>query len=218
MLLRRVLKRKFSFAPAVLPDLQFDYGELEPVLSARLMEIHHAKHHQAYVDNYNKAVEEFLDASATNNFQKAQNLHKLVGFHGGGHINHSLFWENLAPASREGGVLPSQDSALTQAIEDGWGSYESFIENFNHQTLNHFGSGWGWLVMDPVTQDLRIVDLHNQETVQQTGDIPLLTVDVWEHAYYLDYKNMRDQFLENIWQVMNWKTVEQRYLDALNEN
>lgn len=218
MLIRRILKKNFSFTPAVLPDLKFDYGELEPVLSARLMEFHHAKHHQTYINNFNKAVEQFEDASAKRDFQRCQSLHKALGFHGGGHVNHSLFWENLAPASRDGGVLPSDNSPLTQAIVQGWGSYENFITKFNQRTLSHPGSGWGWLVMDPDTQHLRITDLHNQETVKQTGDIPLLTVDVWEHAYYLDYKSKRGDFLENIWQVMNWKTVERRYLDAINQN
>lgn len=215
--MRKVLRRKFSFQPAVLPDLAFDYGELEPVLSARLMEIHHQGHHQTYVDNYNQIVEQFIQDSETLNFQGCQNSWHAIGFNGGGHINHSLFWENLAPASRDGGVLPSADSPLTQAIEQRWGSMDNFIQQFNAQTLAHFGSGWGFLVLDPATQDLSIVDTHNQGTIEQTGEVPLLTVDVWEHAYYLDYKSKRGDFLENIWQVMNWKVIEQRYIDGLNQ-
>lgn len=219
-MLRRALRKKFSFQPAVLPELKFDYGELEPVLSARLMEVHHNKHHRAYVANFNKAIEEFHEASAANNFPKCQALHKQIGFNGGGHINHSLFWENLAPASREGGVLPGNNSKLTKAINEAFGGYDNFIREFNSRTLAHVGSGWGWLLLNPLTGDIRYADTHNQETPQQHftgGDIPLLTVDVWEHAYYLDYRNERSTFLDKIWDVMNWKVVEQRYLDGLKQ-
>ena len=215
MLVRRLAKR-FSFTPAVLPDLQYDYGDLQPAVSGQIMELHHSKHHQTYVTNFNNAVEDFLAATTAGDVAKAQALHGAIKFNGGGVVNHNLFFENLAPANGQGGVLPAQETALAQDIVANWGSFENFINRFNTKTAPVQGSGWGWLVLDPTTQNLSIITLPDQDTVAQTGLVPLLGVDVWEHAYYLDYQNLRPKYLENIWTVVNWGVVEQRYNAAKN--
>lgn len=215
MLFRRILKKNFSSA-AVLPDLAFDYGDLKPVMSAQMLELHHSVHHQGYVNNFNNTLEQLNEASEAGNFGEVQRLGNLIKFYGGGHVNHALFWENLAPASREGGVLPDANSDLTQAINAGWGSLENFMTTFDATTAAILGSGWGTLVLDPTTNALKIETRYNQDMVSDQGYIPLLTIDVWEHAYYLDYRNRRTEYLNKIWDNVNWKVVESRFNDALN--
>jgi len=130
-------------------------------------------------------------------------------------LNHSLFWENLDPKNRHGGVLPDKDSDFGKVIIGKWGSFEKFIEIFNAQTVAVQGSGWGWLVYDRVLQDVNIMTTANQNRTQDIAPVvPLLVVDVWEHAYYVDYHNRRADFLKNIWQIINWKTVEKRFSEA----
>lgn len=210
-MISRTLSRKFSnFKKAVLPDLKFDYGDLAPAVSAKIMQIHHSKHHQTYVNNYNLAMEKVLSNAELGCVRGVQALHASIKFNGGGHVNHKLFWENLASASREGGSLPDANSKLSKAITQTFGGYDSFIKEFNAQTVAVQGSGWGWLVLNK-QGSLEIMDIKDQDTVTEKGKTPLLGVDVWEHAYYLDYENLRPKYLENIWQVINWKVVEERY-------
>jgi superoxide dismutase, Fe-Mn family len=174
------------------------------------MELHHSKHHQTYVTNLNKALETAAAADNQGNLHDSAAQIPAIRFNGGGHINHSLFWENLAPSSSD---AAKQDSAptLTASIASTWGSVDKFKQVFATALLGIQGSGWGWLVKDAATGQLRIVTLANQEAVV-VGDTPIFGVDMWEHAYYLQYLNGKAAYVENIWNVINWKTAEERYL------
>ncbi|KAK5631932.1 hypothetical protein RRF57_007646 [Xylaria bambusicola] len=176
------------------------------------MELHHDKHHQAYVTNLNKALEATAAATAAGKFHDAAAQFSAIRFNGGGHINHSLFWEGLSPASSPD-AQPSAAPKLLAAINNTWGSLDQFKSVFGTALLGIQGSGWGWLVKEPVTNQLRIVTLANQEAVVQ-GDTPLIGVDMWEHAYYLQYLNGKAAYVENIWKVINWKTAEARYTES----
>lgn len=174
------------------------------------MELHHAKHHQAYITNLNKALEASVAAQARGSLVDAAAQLPAIRFNGGGHINHSLFWENLAPAS-SADARPEAAPRLTAALEAAWGSVARFREAFAAALLGIQGSGWGWLVKEAATGQLRIVTLANQEAVV-VGDTPVFGVDMWEHAYYLQYLNGKAAYVENIWAVINWKTAETRFL------
>lgn len=173
------------------------------------MELHHSKHHQTYVASLNKALEASAAALSQGRLQDSAAQLGAIRFHGGGHINHSLFWENLAPSSSPDSK-PEAASKLLAAIDSTWGSFERFKEAFGIALLGIQGSGWGWLVKEAVTGQLRIITLANQEAVV-VGDMPLLGIDMWEHAYYLQYLNGKAAYVENIWNVINWKTAEARY-------
>jgi len=192
-----------------LPDLPYEYDALEPVISAEIMELHHKKHHNGYVTNLNAALEKYADAEAKNDVEQMISLQSAIKFNGGGHINHSIFWTNLAPVSLGGGKMPK--GPLSDAIDKTFGSLDAFIEAFNAKTAPIQGSGWGWLGFCPIKKTLCISTCSNQDPLAITGCIPLLGVDVWEHAYYLQYKNVRPNYLKNIWQVINWKNVSERF-------
>ena len=198
-----------------LPDLPYDYTALEPVVSSRIMEIHHKKHHQAYVTNLNIALEKVEAASAKGDIVTVDSLKGALRFNGGGHANHSLFWKVLAPSNGKGGVLPDSNSKLAKEVVATFGSFEQFIEKFNAQATAVQGSGWGWLVYDPVRQKLSISTTPNQDRPQDHAPvIPIFGIDVWEHAYYLDYENRRPDYLKNIWKVVNWSQVEQNFANV----
>jgi len=192
-----------------LPDLPYAQNALEPVISGQIMQLHHGKHHAAYVANYNKALEQLAEAVHRGDTAKIVDLQSALVFNGGGHLNHSIFWRNLAP-SREGGGAPP-GGALAQAINKKWNSLDKFIETFNTTTGAIQGSGWGWLVAKRGSQELDIITTPNQNPVVGPSLVPLLGIDVWEHAYYLDYKNARPDYLKQIWKVVNWRDVCQRY-------
>jgi len=192
-----------------LPELPYDYSALEPVISGEIMEIHHSKHHNAYVTNLNAALEKYADAEAKNDLKAMISLQSAIKFNGGGHINHSIFWTNLAPQSEGGGTPPEGD--LADAINKKWGSLDKFIEEFNGKTAPIQGSGWGWLGYKKDKNCLCILTCANQDPCVTTGYTPLLGIDIWEHAYYLQYKNVRPEYLKNIWKVVNWKNVSERY-------
>lgn len=197
-----------------LPDLPYAYDALEPVISAEIMELHHSKHHNAYVTNLNAALEKHAEAEAKGDVSGMIAQHSAIKFNGGGHINHSIFWTNLAPQSQGGGEPPK--GALADAINAKWGSLDKFIEAFNAKTAPVQGSGWGWLAWCPVNKIPLIWTCSNQDSLQATtGLIPLLGIDVWEHAYYLQYKNVRPDYLKNIWKVVNWANVTERYEAAV---
>ncbi|KAF3912053.1 hypothetical protein ABW21_db0201962 [Orbilia brochopaga] len=189
-----------------LPDLPYDYGALEPHISGQIMEVHHTKHHQTYVNGINDAQEKF--AAASNPAEKVA-LTSLIKFHGGGHVNHSLFWENLSPANKDGGAPPS--GALASAIDDTWGSLDSFKGKMNTALAGIQGSGWGWLVKDNTTGKLSIITMPNQDPVNTTQFTPLVGIDAWEHAYYLQYKNVKADYFKAIWNVINWKAAAKRF-------
>lgn len=195
-----------------LPDLPYDYSALEPAISGQIMEIHHSKHHATYVNNLN-AVEEQL-SSKQGDVSGQISLQAAHKFNGGGHINHSIFWTNLCPTSEGGGHLG--EGALKAAIEKEFGSIDAFKTKFNTQAAGVQGSGWAWLALNPLNKGLSIATCANQDPLQATtGLIPLLGVDVWEHAYYLQYKNVRPDYLKAVWEVVNWKNVEERYAQGL---
>ncbi|PWN97113.1 putative manganese superoxide dismutase precursor [Tilletiopsis washingtonensis] len=193
-----------------LPQLPYAYGALEPAISAQIMEIHHSKHHQTYVTNLNAAEKAYASAAQANDVRKQIEIQSAIKFNGGGHLNHSLFWKNLAPAKEGGGEL--KDGPLKQAIERDFGSLDKLKESFNKQTAAVQGSGWGWLGYSATTQKLEIVTTKDQDPL--ITHTPLIGVDVWEHAYYLQYQNLRPKYLEAIWSVINFSEAEKRLTEA----
>lgn len=143
-------------------------------------------------------------------------MSQAIKFNGGGHVNHEFFWESLAPAAEEGGVPPAAGSELAKLIAASFGSHEDFVKNFTATTIAVQGSGWGWLAYNKQTKELEIRTTANQDRLcdQSAALVPLLTIDVWEHAYYLDYQNVRPKFMEEIWKVVNWKKVGERLAAA----
>jgi Fe-Mn family superoxide dismutase len=196
-----------------LPDLAYDFNALEPVISAEIMQLHYSKHHNAYVTNLNAALEKYCEAESKGDMAAMIGLQQAIRFNGGGHVNHSIFWTNLAPPSHGGGGAPSGD--LSSALMKEFGSIESFIEKFSSQTVAIQGSGWGWLGFNKASGRLVIATCNNQDPLSTQGLVPLLGIDVWEHAYYLQYKNVRAEYVKNIWNIVNWKNVEQRFKSAL---
>ena len=195
-----------------LPDLPYDYSALEPHVDAKTMEIHHTKHHQTYIDKLNAAIEGTgLDGTYPDvhdlmrNFSEVpEDKKKMVRNHGGGHSNHSIFWEVIGP---DGGGDPSGD--LAAAIESSFGSVKEFQEKFNAEATNHFGSGWAWLVSKSGT--LEVITCVNQDSPLMEGSEPLLGIDVWEHAYYLKYQNKRPDYIAAWWNTVNWDAVASRF-------
>ncbi|GLT88517.1 hypothetical protein SLE2022_065400 [Rubroshorea leprosula] len=194
-----------------LPDLPYDYGALEPAISGEIMQLHHQKHHQTYITNYNKALEQLHDAIAKGDSATVVKLQSAIKFNGGGHINHSVFWKNLAPI-REGGGEPPKGS-LGSAINTHFGSLESLVQKINAEGAALQGSGWVWLGVDKELKKLVVETTANQDPLVTKGSnlVPLVGIDVWEHAYYLQYKNVRPDYLKNIWKVINWKYANEVY-------
>lgn len=195
-----------------LPELPYALDALEPTISKEIMDLHYNKHHKAYVTNLNKALESYADAEKKNDIAKMIEIDTAIKFNGGGHVNHSIFWTNLAPKSKGGGTPPT--GALLAAIEKEFGSFDRFKEIFSGVLTGIQGSGWGWLGWCPRDKKLKIATCSNQDPLSMTGMIPLLGIDVWEHAYYLQYKNVRPDYVKAIWDVINWKNVEERFNNA----
>jgi Fe-Mn family superoxide dismutase len=195
-----------------LPQLPYDFGDLEPVISAEIMMLHYTKHHQAYVTNLNKALEQYADAEAKNDLAQMIALQRIIKFNGGGHVNHSIFWTNLAPQSKGGGQI--EKGPLEDAITQEFGSHANFVEALSSKAVAIQGSGWGWLGYNKPKNRLEITTCDNQDPLSTRGLTPLLGIDVWEHAYYLQYKNARADYVKAIWNVVNWKNVESRLLQA----
>nr|ABC25024.1 manganese superoxide dismutase [Hydra vulgaris] len=193
-----------------LPELGYEYNALEPTISGQIMEIHHRKHHQAYVNNLNTAEEQLAEAQHKGDTSKIISLAPALKFNGGGHINHSIFWTNLSP---NGGGKPTGE--LLEAIIKDFGSFEAMKTRLSSSAVAVQGSGWGWLGYDSVTKRLAITALANQDPLQATtGLIPLLGIDVWEHAYYLQYKNVRLDYVNAIFNIIDWKNVSARFVAA----
>ena len=192
-----------------LPELAYDYSALEPHISAQIMELHHSKHHQAYVDGANNALAQMAEARESGNFGAINKLEKDLAFHLGGHVNHSIFWTNLAPAA---GGRP--EGELASAIDEFFGSFEGFHAHFQAASLGIQGSGWGILSWDPVGSRLIIQQLFDQQANSAQGTIPLLMLDMWEHAFYLDYKNVKADYVKAFWNIVNWPNVAQRFEKA----
>src|SRR6187431_1453202 len=196
-------------ADYTLPDLPYDYAALEPHISARIMELHHSKHHAAYVAGANTALEKLAEARDANDFSKVNQFSKDLAFHLGGHVNHSIFWTNLSP---DGGDKPTGD--LSAAIDDQFGSFDKFTAHFTAVALGVQGSGWAVLAYDSIGQKLIIVQFFDQQGNLPAGIVPLLMLDVWEHAYYLDYKNVRADYVKAFWNIVDWQNVTTRFQTA----
>lgn len=196
-----------------LPNLPYEYNALEPVISEEIMRIHHTKHHLAYVNNLNAAIEKYKEAEAKQDIAQMIALEKDIKFNGGGHINHSIFWTNLAPKNMGGGQGPQGD--LLDAIQLDFGGFQNFMDHFSKAAIGIQGSGWCWLGYDKVTGQLRIVTCQNQDPLSTLNLVPLLGIDVWEHAYYLQYKNVRADYVKAIWSIINWTDVARRFSEAI---
>jgi Fe-Mn family superoxide dismutase len=196
--------------PFELPALPYDHAALEPHIDARTMEIHHGKHHQAYVDNANKALDgtEWADRSLEDVLSSLdvipEDIRTAVRNNAGGHANHSVFWQIMSP---DGGGSP--EGALADAISDTFDGVDQLKEQVNDAGVKRFGSGWAWLVWDGT--GLAVYSTPNQDSPIMNGDVPLLGIDVWEHAYYLAYQNRRPDYLAAWWNVVNWPEVGRRF-------
>ena len=196
----------------VLPELDYPYDALEPHISAEIMELHHSKHHQAYVDGANAALAS-LEAAREAGDMAAVNLYeKNLAFHLGGHSNHSVFWKNMSPT---GGGEPT--GALASAIDDSFGSLESYKKQFTAAAMGLQGSGWAVLAYDTISGRLVTFQLYDQQGNVPVGTVPLLMLDMWEHAFYLDYKNVKAKYVDAWWNVVNWDDVARRF-EAAKEN
>lgn len=199
-----------------LLELPYAYDALEPHIDAKTMEIHHTKHHQTYINNINAGIEgtEWEDLSVEELVSKAnqvpEDLKNNVINNGGGHANHSLFWTVMSP---DGGGNP--EGEIAQAIDKELGGFEAFKEAFTKAALTRFGSGWAWLSVAP-DQTIIIESSANQDSPLMHGNTPILGLDVWEHAYYLKYQNRRPEYIAAFFNVVNWKEVNRRYLEALS--
>lgn len=197
-----------------LPKLPYAYDALEPYIDARTMEIHHTKHHNTYVTNLNAAVEgtEFANKDIieliSNLDAVPEEKRTAVRNNGGGHANHTLFWEILTPG---GAKAPSGD--LAAAIDAKFGSFEAFKDEFSKAAAGRFGSGWAWLVVDK-NGELKVTSTPNQDSPYMEGETPILGLDVWEHAYYLNYQNRRPDYIVAFWNVVNWDVVAEKYAAA----
>jgi len=195
-----------------VPSLKFAFDALEPAIDARTMEIHHDKHHAGYVNNLNKALESAPDYFSQPIEQILREINKVpeairtaVRNNGGGHANHSLFWEVLTP-----GGSKSPSGTLLADLEKSFGSLDGFMDKFSGAAATRFGSGWAWLVLDG-NKNLQVYSTANQDSPYLEGHVPLLGLDVWEHAYYLNYQNRRPDYIKAFWSVVNWSFVEGEY-------
>ena len=196
-------------ADYTLPELSYDYSALAPHISAAIMELHHSKHHQAYVTGANTALAQLADAREAGDYAWVNKLEKDLSFNLGGHVNHSIFWTNLSP---DGGDKPTGD--LAAAIDDQFGSFDKFTAHFTAVAMGVQGSGWAVLAYDSIGQKLIIVQFFDQQGNLPAGIVPLLMLDVWEHAYYLDYKNVRADYVKAFWNIANWENVQKRFTAA----
>ncbi len=191
-----------------LPPLPYDYDALEPHISADIMRLHHDKHHQAYVDGANAALAGLAKARETGDFATVNQLEKNLAFNLGGHINHSVFWTNMAPAAQAGDATCTGD--ILAAINENFGSLDAFKAHFQAAALGLQGSGWAVLGYDQVGGKLVVFQLFDQQGNVPVGITPLLMLDMWEHAFYLDYQNVKANYVNAWWNVVNWANVAER--------
>ncbi len=198
-----------------LPNLPYEYSDLEPHIDAQTMEIHHTKHHQAYIDKLNAALENYPELAQKPVEELLKDMNSVPGDikdavrnHGGGHANHSLFWEVLGPESEQ-----QPTGSLSEALNAAFGSFDAFTEEFAAAAVGRFGSGWAWLVVSSEGK-LQVINTPNQDSPLMDGHTPILGLDVWEHAYYLKYQNRRPDYIAAFWNVVNWTAVQTRYTQA----
>ncbi|WWD19797.1 hypothetical protein CI109_104261 [Kwoniella shandongensis] len=195
-----------------LPELPYAYDALEPSISSEIMTLHHTKHHQTYVNGLNAAEETLSKLQASGDVKAAIALQPALKFNGGGHINHSLFWKNLAPHG-SAQAKPPTSGALYDQIQADFGGLENLRQEVNTKTAAVQGSGWGWLGYNKATKKLEVVTTANQDPL--LSHVPILGIDIWEHAFYLQYKNVKPDYLNAIWDVINFEEAEKRLKEAL---
>lgn len=193
-------------AKYTLPELTYDYGALEPFISGTIMTLHHDKHHAAYVNGANLALEAMEEARANNALGNINKLQKDLAFNLAGHVNHVVFWKNLSP---DGGDKPTGE--LAAAIDEFFGSFDAFMAHFTASALGIQGSGWSILAWDVLGQKLIIEQLYDHQGNLAPASIPLLMLDKWEHAFYLDYQNVKADYVKAFWNIANWADVQARF-------
>jgi Fe-Mn family superoxide dismutase len=195
--------------PYELPPLDYDYSALEPYYSARMLELHHDKHHKAYVDGVNTALEKLAGARESGDLSAIVGLEKTLAFNLSGHVLHTVFWKNLSP---RGGDKP--DGELAAAIDEHFGSFDKFKKQLTQATATVQGSGWGALTWEPLGDRLFTEQIYDHQGNTGQGGVPLLVIDAWEHAYYLQYENRRAEYVDAIWSVIDWSDVAARFARA----
>jgi Fe-Mn family superoxide dismutase len=199
-------------AKYTLPELSYDYGALEPFISGTIMTLHHDKHHAAYVNGANLALEAMEEARANNALGNINKLQKDLAFNLAGHVNHVVFWKNMSP---EGGDKPVGE--LAAAIDEFFGSFDAFMAHFTAASLGIQGSGWAILAWDVLGQKLIIEQLYDHQGNLAPASIPVLMLDMWEHAFYLDYQNVKADYVKAFWNIVNWADVQARF-EAARDN
>ena len=192
-----------------LPDLAYDYGALQPHISGRIMELHHDKHHAAYVKGANTALDQLQEKRRESDFATLSMLERNLAFHVSGHVLHSIFWTNLSP---DGGDQPTGE--LAEAIGSTFGGFKAFRQQMTQAATTIQGSGWALASWEPVAQRMVIQQVHDHQGNHGQGTVPLLAIDAWEHAYYLQYENQKADFFDAVWNVVNWADVSRRYETA----
>ena len=193
----------------ILPDLPYDYGALEPHISGEIMQLHHDKHHRSYVEGANEALEELEEARKKNDFGRLASLERSLAFHVSGHVLHSLFWQNLSP---DGGERPTGD--LAAALDRDFGGFALFRSQLSKAAATIMGSGWAALCWDPIGRRLVTTQFHDHQSQVTQAGIPLLVLDAWEHAYYLQYRADKKKFFDAVWNLWNWDDVAGRFTSA----
>jgi superoxide dismutase, Fe-Mn family len=196
-------------ADYTLPDLPYDYGALEPHYSGQILELHHDKHHATYVAGANTTLEKLAEARAKEEYGTIVGLEKTLAFNVSGHVLHSVFWKNLSP---DGGDKPAGE--LAAAIDEHFGSFDGFRAQLTQATTTVQGSGWGVLAWEPLGRRLLVEQVYDHQANLGNGSIPLLVFDAWEHAYYLQYKNVRADFVAALWNLVHWDDVAARFAGA----
>ncbi|WP_025272197.1 superoxide dismutase [Haloglycomyces albus] len=189
-----------------LPDLDYDYGALEKAMTGEILELHHDKHHASYVKGANDTLEQLAEARDKEQFGQLIGLEKNLAFHLSGHVLHSIFWKNLSP---DGGDRP--DGEFADAINEHFGSFDAFKKQLTAATTSVQGSGWGVLAWEPLGQRLVVEQVYDHHGNVGQNTTPLLVFDAWEHAYYLQYKNVRPDYVDRLWHIINWNDVIARY-------
>ncbi|MEO7121933.1 MAG: superoxide dismutase [Lacisediminihabitans sp.] len=193
-------------AEYTLPELGYDYAALEPHISGKIMQLHHDKHHQAYVTGANTAITKLAEVRDSGDFANINKLEKDLAFNLAGHVNHTVFWTNLSP---DGGDKPTGE--LAAAIDDNFGSFDKFVAHFSAAAAGIQGSGWGALVWDSIGQKLLVQQYYDHQGNFATGTVPLLLLDMWEHAFYLDYVNVKGDYIKAFWNIADWGNVQRRF-------
>ena len=194
----------------MLPDLPYDYSALEPHISGKIMELHHGKHHAGYVKGANSALEQLDESRETEDFARVAALERALAFNLSGHVLHSIFWKNMMP---KGGSTPDGDFA--SVLEKDFGGFQRFRKQLTEVASTIMGSGWAALVWEPIGERLLITQIYDHQSNLAQAGVPLMVIDAWEHAYYLQYQNRKTEFFEAVWHLWNWQDISARYASAL---